>query len=50
MATHYGEMRGFYAADRVASYFQDVDPAFLDWRNVERRPERDAHRRFRTRR
>jgi len=28
----YGEMRGFYAADRVASYFKDVDPAFLDWR------------------
>ena len=28
----YGEMRGFYAADRVATYFKDVDPAFLDWR------------------
>src|SRR5207244_3630649 len=28
----YGEMRGFYAAERVATYFKDVDPAFLDWR------------------
>src|SRR5678815_4331664 len=28
----YGEMRGFYAADRVATYFKDIDPAFLDWR------------------
>jgi len=25
-------MRGFYAADRVASYFKDIDPAFLDRR------------------
>jgi pimeloyl-ACP methyl ester carboxylesterase len=28
----YGEMRGFYAAERVVTYFTDVDPAFLDWR------------------
>jgi pimeloyl-ACP methyl ester carboxylesterase len=28
----YGEMRGFYAADRVVTYFKDVDPVFLDWR------------------
>jgi pimeloyl-ACP methyl ester carboxylesterase len=28
----YGEMRGFYAAERVATYFKDIDPAFLDWR------------------
>lgn len=28
----YGEMRGFYAAERVATYFTDVDPVFLDWR------------------
>ena len=28
----YGEMRGFYAAERVVTYFADVDPAFLDWR------------------
>src|SRR5258705_13311188 len=28
----YGEMRGFYAADRVATYFKDIDPVFLDWR------------------
>jgi len=25
-------MRGFYAAERVVTYFTDVDPAFLDWR------------------
>lgn len=28
----YGEMRGFYAAERVATYFKDIDAAFLDWR------------------
>ncbi|HEV8229638.1 MAG TPA: alpha/beta hydrolase [Candidatus Limnocylindria bacterium] len=28
----YGEMRGFYAAERVVTYFTDVDPAFLDQR------------------
>jgi pimeloyl-ACP methyl ester carboxylesterase len=28
----YGEMRGFYAAERVLTYFKDVDPAFLDAR------------------
>jgi len=27
----YGEMRGFYAAERVVTYFADVDPAFLEW-------------------
>jgi pimeloyl-ACP methyl ester carboxylesterase len=25
----YGEVRGFYAAERVVSYFRDVDPAFI---------------------
>jgi len=28
----YGEMRGFYAAERVVTYFKDLDPAFLEWR------------------
>jgi pimeloyl-ACP methyl ester carboxylesterase len=28
----YGEMRGFYAAERVITYFKDIDPAFLDSR------------------
>jgi pimeloyl-ACP methyl ester carboxylesterase len=28
----YGEMRGFYDAERVATYFKDIDPAFLDRR------------------
>ena len=28
----YGEMRGFYAAERVGSYFKDIDPAFIDAR------------------
>ena len=28
----YGEMRGFYAAERVITYFTDVDPAFIDHR------------------
>jgi pimeloyl-ACP methyl ester carboxylesterase len=28
----YGELRGFYAAERVTSYFRDVDPAFIDSR------------------
>jgi pimeloyl-ACP methyl ester carboxylesterase len=27
----YGEMRGFYAAERVVTYFKDIDPAFLEW-------------------
>lgn len=26
----YGEMRGFYAAERVLTYFSGVDPAFID--------------------
>ena len=25
-----GEVRGFYAADRLATYYKDVDPAFVD--------------------
>lgn len=25
-----GEVRGFYAADRLASYYKDVDPAFVE--------------------
>lgn len=29
--TH-GELRGFYASDRMATYLRDIDPAFLDWR------------------
>ncbi len=28
----FGEMRGFYAAERVLTYYKDLDPAFLDWR------------------
>jgi pimeloyl-ACP methyl ester carboxylesterase len=28
----YGEMRGFYAAERVLTYYKDVDPAFIDSR------------------
>jgi len=28
----YGELRGFYAAERVVAYFRDVDPAFIDRR------------------
>jgi pimeloyl-ACP methyl ester carboxylesterase len=28
----YGEVRGFYAAERVVTYFRDVDPAFIDAR------------------
>lgn len=28
----YGELRGFYAAERVVSYFAGVDPAFIDSR------------------
>jgi pimeloyl-ACP methyl ester carboxylesterase len=28
----YGELRGFYAAERVITYFRDVDPAFIDAR------------------
>ncbi|MDQ2953167.1 MAG: alpha/beta hydrolase [Chloroflexota bacterium] len=28
----YGEMRGFYASERVLTYFKDVDPAFIDAR------------------
>ncbi|HEV8228957.1 MAG TPA: alpha/beta hydrolase [Candidatus Limnocylindria bacterium] len=28
----YGELRGFYAAERVVSYFRDIDPAFIDAR------------------
>jgi pimeloyl-ACP methyl ester carboxylesterase len=30
----YGELRGFYAAERVVSYFRDVDPAFIDARTA----------------
>ena len=25
-----GEVRGFYAAERLATYYKDVDPAFVD--------------------
>jgi pimeloyl-ACP methyl ester carboxylesterase len=28
----YGELRGFYAAERVVTYFRDVDPAFISAR------------------
>ena len=28
----YGEMRGFYAAERVLTYYRDVDPAFIEHR------------------
>jgi pimeloyl-ACP methyl ester carboxylesterase len=28
----YGESRGFYAAERMVSYFRDIDPAFADSR------------------
>ena len=28
----YGELRGFFAAERVITYFRDVDPAFIDAR------------------
>jgi len=28
----YGEMRGFYASERVITYFRDVDPVFIDQR------------------
>jgi pimeloyl-ACP methyl ester carboxylesterase len=28
----YGELRGFYAAERVVTYFRDMDPAFIDAR------------------
>ncbi|MGH2472439.1 MAG: alpha/beta fold hydrolase [Candidatus Limnocylindria bacterium] len=28
----YGELRGFFAAERVVTYFRDVDPAFIDAR------------------
>ena len=28
----YGELRGFYAAERVVTYFRDLDPAFIDFR------------------
>lgn len=28
----YGELRGFYAAERVVTYFRDLDPAFIDAR------------------
>ena len=28
----YGELRGFYASERVLTYFRDVDPAFIDAR------------------
>ncbi|TMG36728.1 MAG: alpha/beta hydrolase [Chloroflexi bacterium] len=28
----YGEMRGFYAAERVVTYLKDLDPAFVEWR------------------
>src|SRR5438132_2139 len=28
----YGELRGFYAAERVVTYFRDIDPAFIDAR------------------
>ena len=28
----FGELRGFYAAERVVTYFRDLDPAYLDFR------------------
>jgi pimeloyl-ACP methyl ester carboxylesterase len=28
----YGELRGFYAAERVVTYYRDSDPAFIDFR------------------
>jgi pimeloyl-ACP methyl ester carboxylesterase len=28
----FGELRGFYAAERVVTYFRDVDPAFIESR------------------
>lgn len=31
--TH-GELRGFYASDRMATYLRDVDPAFIDARTA----------------
>src|SRR5207245_9716974 len=30
----YGELRGFYAAERMVTYFRDVDPAFIDARTA----------------
>ena len=30
----YGELRGFYAAERVITYFRDLDPAFIDARSA----------------
>jgi pimeloyl-ACP methyl ester carboxylesterase len=30
----YGELRGFYAAERVVTYFRDVDPGFIDARTA----------------
>ena len=30
----YGELRGFYAAERVVTYFRDLDPAFIDARTA----------------
>ena len=30
----YGELRGFYAAERVVTYFRDLDPAFIDARSA----------------
>ena len=30
----YGELRGFYAAEREVTYFRDVDPAFIDARTA----------------
>jgi pimeloyl-ACP methyl ester carboxylesterase len=30
----YGELRGFYAAGRVVTYFRDVDPGFIDARTT----------------
>jgi pimeloyl-ACP methyl ester carboxylesterase len=30
----YGELRGFFAAERVVTYFRDVDPAFIDARTA----------------
>ena len=30
----YGELRGFYAAERVVAYFRDVDPAFINARTA----------------
>jgi pimeloyl-ACP methyl ester carboxylesterase len=48
----YGELRGFFAAERVVTYFRDVDPAFIDARVAGDEPAAalitDAHAKVRT--